>query len=78
MKERVIIDPRFLPKEVKELKISDGRPAFLFLDWEGHLPVKTVRNGVAYCPYCSQQLVNDRCNCFSFRKAEEFNKASSQ
>lgn len=74
MKKRVIIDPRFLPREVKELRVYDGRPAFLFADWNGKLPLKRVnKEGVPCCPYCNEPLVYTKCRCFSFRKAEEFN-----
>ena len=46
MRKRVNIDSRLLPDEIRELKIYDGRPAFLFVDLEGHLPlVRINKNG---------------------------------
>lgn len=73
MGARVFVDPRSLPREIKELKIADGRPAFLFMDQNGHLPLNDIC-GKDICPYCKEELnAYKQCTCSYFKRALAFN-----
>ena len=46
------IDISKIPKNLKEIKVSDGRPAYIFVPYEGMFPTKQNIKGKEYCPYC--------------------------
>lgn len=67
------IDISKIPKNLKEIKVSDGRPAYIFVPYEGMFPTKQNIKGKEYCPYCGRELENEKCSCFSYKRIEEFN-----
>lgn len=66
-----------IPLYLREIKISDGRPAYIFIPYENGFPTinKVYRANVVIelCPYCGNELNNHQCTCHSFRCAQEFN-----
>ena len=67
-----------IPLYLREIKILDGRPAYIFIPYENGFPtvnkVYTAKGIVELCPYCGNELNNHSCNCHSFRCIKEFNR----
>ena len=65
-----------IPKELEALKLHDGRPAYLFVDRAtGKLPLKEFSCDKKTCPYCGEEIKQDSCSCYSYKKAKEYNKS---
>ena len=66
-----------LPLYLREIKVSDGRPAYIFIPYENGFPtvhkVYTAKRIVELCPYCGAELNNHLCKCHAFRCITEFN-----
>ena len=67
------IDISKIPNNLKEIKVLDGRPAYIFVPYEGKFPTKHKIKDKCFCPYCGKELENEKCSCFSYKKIEEFN-----
>ncbi|MBQ2810760.1 MAG: hypothetical protein IJF12_01175 [Alphaproteobacteria bacterium] len=69
--ERTII-----PRELKELKLSDGRPAYIFADnITGKFPVLGFCCKKNVCPYCGKTVQGDACSCSGYKLAQDYNKS---
>ena len=62
-----------LPKSLKEIKLKDGRPAYIFLPYNKRFPTKESIKGKEICPYCGKELQQGQCHCYSFKRVVEFN-----
>lgn len=63
-----------LPQNITEIKLKDGRPACIFLPYEGKLPTCFEIKGIPCCPYCEAALNKDNeCSCRAFKNAKHFN-----
>ena len=66
-----------IPLYLREIKVLDGRPAYIFIPYENGFPtvhkVDRANGFVEYCPYCGNKLNNHLCTCHSFRCITEFN-----
>ncbi|MBQ8870055.1 MAG: hypothetical protein IJ019_01610 [Alphaproteobacteria bacterium] len=69
--ERIII-----PKELKELKLHDGRPAYIFIDAKtGKFPTIGFCCEKSTCPYCGQIVQQETCSCVAYKTVLEYNKS---
>lgn len=68
-----------LPRDLKEIQLLDGRPAYIFIPYDGIFPTYQKRNdGKLYCPYCGRELENEKCDCYAFKKISTYNKQVKQ
>lgn len=64
-----------IPRHLKEIKLLDGRPAYIFVHYDGKFPTQQTINGKLCCPYCGKEMENQACNCYSYKRIAEFNES---
>ncbi len=66
-----------LPVDAKQIKVLDGRPAYIFIPYQGKFPtVWHENNGKEICPYCGRELHPEtkQCFCLNYRRISILNK----
>ena len=68
-----------IPKELKELKLFDGRPAYIFVNNQtGKFPTIGFCCDKNVCPYCGKTVKGEHCSCPAYKAAQEYNNSLSK
>ncbi len=70
------IDLNALPVDAKQIKVIDGRPAYIFVPYEGKFPTVWNINGKEICPYCGQKIHPEtkQCTCLNYKRIISLNQ----
>lgn len=72
----LVMEQIIIPKELKELKLHDGRPAYIFADKiSGKFPLLGFCCDKNVCPYCGKTVHKEACSCTAYKTVLEYNKS---
>ena len=63
-------------KELKEIKLYDGRPAYIFANMQrGRFPTKGFCCDANRCPYCGEVSSSEHCTCRTYKTVLAYNRS---